>query len=102
MSLHDLILQVRAAMGNDMYGHCASVVPTLGLSWSNLVTTRLMISRTDSFIPGTAEVSKSAQKASRKTVVEYNIRQLEIVFCPWKERKSCRFVVTSKGIEDVE
>lgn len=98
------INQVRAAMDNDdLYGHQGSVVPTLGLSWANLVTTRLMISRTGSYVLGKTEGgSKSAQKGSNKMVVQFNIRKLEVIFCPWLEKKSCHFVVTNKGIEDVE
>lgn len=98
MSIFNFNFQVRAAIDNDLYGHPGSVMPTLGLTWANLVTTRLMISRTESSISGKTEGgSKLAQK-----VVEYAIRQLEVIFCPWMERKSCHFVVTSKGIEDVE
>lgn len=102
MPTHTSTLQVRAAMEHDLYGHPGSVVPTLGLTWSNLVTTRLMISRTGSFVLGKAECSRPTQRSSDKIVVEYYIRQLEVMFCPWMERKSCLFVVTNKGIEDVE
>lgn len=91
-------------MGNhNLYGYSGNVVPTLGLTWANLVTTRLMISRTDSFMPAEQnEGSGIVHKPSSKILVEYNIRQLEVIFCPWLEKKSCCFVVTNKGIEDVE
>ena len=88
---------------NNLCGHSGDVVPTLGLSWANLVTTRLMVSRTHAYVtaePGQA--TTPAQKHSNKMVLKYNIRELEVVFCPWLDRKSCRFVVTNKGIEDVE
>lgn len=103
-----------------LFGSRTNVTPALGLSWANLVTTRLMLSRTDSYVQGChtsplqcqnddtsvqgtdgtdrAESSRCSGKAKRTT--EYNIRTLEVVFCPWLERKSCSFVVTEKGIED--
>ncbi|KAG0712940.1 DNA repair protein XRCC3 [Chionoecetes opilio] len=96
--------QVTSAMGNNnLYGHSGSVVATLGLSWANLVTTRLMLGRTDAYVTGEpAETSIQAQKPASQIAVKYNIRQLEVIFCPWLERKSCQLVVTKKGIEDVE
>ncbi|XP_045117063.1 DNA repair protein XRCC3-like isoform X2 [Portunus trituberculatus] len=98
------INQVTSVIGNNnLYGHSGNVIPTLGLTWANLVTTRLMIGRTDSYVQAEqTEGSKQVNKSSSKTLVEYNVRELEVMFCPWLGRKSCPFVVTSKGIEDVE
>ncbi|XP_063882016.1 DNA repair protein XRCC3-like isoform X1 [Scylla paramamosain] len=98
------INQVTSVIGNNnLYGHSGNVVPTLGLTWANLVTTRLMIGRTDSHVQAEqTEGSRQVKKSSSKTIVEYNVRELEVIFCPWLGKKSCPFVVTSKGIEDVE
>ena len=98
------LLQVTSVIGNNnLYGHSGNVIPTLGLTWANLVTTRLMIGRTDSYMQAEqTEDSRQVNKSSSKTLVEYNIRELEVIFCPWLRKKSCPFVVTSKGIEDVE
>lgn len=94
-----------------LYGTNADMTPALGLSWANLVTTRLMLTRTDSYIKGHqvmpsqphlyADPEQNTSKDVTKRAVEYNIRTLEVIFCPWLGRKSCSFVVTERGIEDV-
>ncbi|XP_042209770.1 DNA repair protein XRCC3-like isoform X1 [Homarus americanus] len=88
------INQVTAAMGKQsLYGLEGNTAPALGLSWANLVTTRLMLTRTHSFV--------RTHKLLPQTTVEFNIRKLEVVFCPWLRRKSFSFIVTEKGIEDI-
>ncbi|XP_064117040.1 DNA repair protein XRCC3-like isoform X1 [Macrobrachium nipponense] len=110
--------QVTTSFGNkqmSLYGLNNQVMPSLGLSWANLVTTRVMLSRTESFITsyaashavegstfskdvaGEGEDAKSGQSRS----VQYRIRTLHIIFCPWLARKSVEFLVTHNGIEDV-
>lgn len=113
------INQVTAAMGKqNLYGRTGNITPALGLSWANLVTTRLMLIRTNSYIKSNKTVlcnknrdkssqwdashtSKSEGNCKTKTAVEYNVRLLEVVFCPWLGQESCSFVVTEKGIEGV-
>nr|XP_045623937.1 DNA repair protein XRCC3-like [Procambarus clarkii]XP_045623945.1 DNA repair protein XRCC3-like [Procambarus clarkii]XP_045623955.1 DNA repair protein XRCC3-like [Procambarus clarkii] len=114
------INQVTATMGKqDLYGLTASITPALGLSWSNLVTTRLMLTRSSSFVNARQILPKDEEdkgsgwdivrfnnslecnEEDAKKAVEYNVRVLEVVFCPWLERKSCSFVVTEKGIENI-
>lgn len=53
------------------------LVPSLGLSWANLVTTRLMMSK----VPGS--------------------RYIEVVFSPHAAPTSVPFMVTERGIEYV-
>ncbi|MPC31200.1 DNA repair protein XRCC3 [Portunus trituberculatus] len=69
------INQVTSVIGNNnLYGHSGNVIPTLGLTWANLVTTRLMIGRTDSYVQAEqTEGSKQVNKSSSKTLVEYNM-----------------------------
>lgn len=63
-------------------------IPCLGLAWSNLVTTRLTISKTNNFLPSTSP--------------PIQIRSAEITFAPGLPRKQAQFIITSKGIENVE
>lgn len=53
------------------------LVPSLGLSWANLVTTRLMMSKTPCS------------------------RYLEVIYSPHTAPKSVPFVVTERGIESI-
>ncbi|KAG7153373.1 DNA repair protein XRCC3-like, partial [Homarus americanus] len=92
--VHHVPDMVTAAMGKQsLYGLEGNTAPALGLSWANLVTTRLMLTRTHSFV--------RTHKLLPQTTVEFNIRKLEVVFCPWLRRKSFSFIVTEKGIEDI-
>lgn len=103
----------------SLYGRTGNVTPALGLSWANLVTTRLMLTRTNSYVRvhKTMPSNKNKDKSSKwggnntsesegdssnrtTTAVECNVRLLEVVFCPWLAQKSRSFVVTEKGIED--
>lgn len=106
-----------------MRGQCGSsttdIIPALGLSWANLVTTRLMLTRTHFYVKRPHMLSHHSQSnifrqsassknsdetnvygdTARKTI-ECNVRTLQVMFCPWLERKSCSFIVTERGIED--
>lgn len=53
------------------------LVPSLGLSWANLVTTRLMMSKT------------------------LHSRCIEVIFSPHVSPSSVPFIVTERGIESV-
>lgn len=108
-------LQVTAAMGAvSLYGMRGDVIPALGLSWANLVTTRLMMTRTPSYCPATHENMQSGNRGSntieadrgstsrKMLATEYNVRLLEVVFCPWLGRESCAFIVCEEGIRGVD
>nr|XP_053652259.1 LOW QUALITY PROTEIN: DNA repair protein XRCC3-like [Cherax quadricarinatus] len=114
------INQVTAVMGKQsVYGLTGSVTPALGLAWANLVTTRLLFTRTNYFVKAikalpvigsknknpswnlsSAEMCKEFDLDSAKRAIEYNVRILEVIFCPWLEKKSCSFVVTERGLEN--
>ncbi|XP_063538907.1 DNA repair protein XRCC3 [Cydia strobilella] len=67
-----------------------SILPCLGLAWSNMVSTRLMLKKTSRTVLKTNE-SSSAQ--------EYlHVRELSVVFAPDLPNKTTEFVITSNGI----
>ncbi|KAK4318518.1 hypothetical protein Pmani_010486 [Petrolisthes manimaculis] len=68
--------QVTAAMGTvSLYGIRGDVTPALGLSWANLITTRLMMTRTASYRPaihGKMQLMHHGPHSSGKNVMEFN------------------------------
>ncbi|XP_047494550.1 DNA repair protein XRCC3-like [Penaeus chinensis] len=103
------INQVAATVqSRNLYDITGDITPALGLSWSNLITTRLLLRRTNftvkaqQAVPPHPKMHSSTDRKSetrRNTAVEYRLRKLEIVFCPWLERKTTTFMVTEKGVE---
>ncbi|VVC91558.1 unnamed protein product [Leptidea sinapis] len=62
------------------------VLPSLGLTWSHMISYRLFVRRT-------------------KIIKEYNdgdycVRDITVIFAPDIANKSCQFIVTTKGIEE--
>lgn len=110
------INQVAASINNkNLYGSNSDVTPALGLAWANLITTRIMLSRTASYITAfqsipviqnkrnVLDVNSRNQHHNKKTLrqVKYRVRTLEVTFCPWLSRKSTSFLVTNNGLEDI-
>lgn len=67
----------------------ANVLPSLGLAWSNMVTTRLMIEKT---------IRQADSKYQKHTSSCY-IRELSTVFSPDLPNDRIEFIITSRGIE---
>ncbi|XP_035449924.2 DNA repair protein XRCC3 [Spodoptera frugiperda] len=76
-----------------------SVLPALGLAWSNMVTTRLMLKKTLNILDG-----KSLGKITNHQIA-YNhetcIRELHVMFAPHLSNMSTQFIVTASGIQDI-
>ncbi|KAK7075165.1 DNA repair protein xrcc3 [Halocaridina rubra] len=113
-SLNDIavvtINQVTASINNkNLYGMNSDVTPALGLSWANLVTTRLILSRCSSYIGAlhfhcSDDKGKVEPHALEKSYrqVKYRLRMLEVLYCPWLPRKSVPFVITTHGLENID
>ncbi|ROT72738.1 putative DNA repair protein XRCC3 [Penaeus vannamei] len=96
------INQVAATVqSRNLYDITGDITPALGLSWSNLITTRLLLRRTNLTIkaqqalPPHPKMHSSTDRKSetrKNTAVEYRLRKLEIVFSPWLERKMATFM----------
>lgn len=76
-----------------------NVLPSLGLAWSNMVTTRLMIKKT------TKIVDALSLPKHKHHLLTYNhtiyVRELIIVFAPDLPKASTEFIITSKGLQSL-
>ncbi|KAL7641634.1 UNVERIFIED_CONTAM: hypothetical protein RMT77_007507 [Armadillidium vulgare] len=99
------INQVTAMFGGNTHGIIDDdLVPALGLSWTNLVTTRIMLRNTSFVLQQNSSEESSKDQIVPKSirVPEIRVRSLDILFCPWLPRKSSPFIVTEEGIKDTE
>lgn len=67
-----------------------NVIPCLGLTWSNLITVRLMLSRSFGHYVGPT-VEQLGQLESPR-------RELKVVFAPHLPNITCPFTVDSSGV----
>ena len=67
------------------------LIPSLGLSWSNHVTTRLMLART----PQTVMIQQDSAQGPLETVV----REMEIVFAPHLPQLTVPYVIDHEGMK---
>lgn len=65
-------------------------VPSLGLAWSNLVTTQLKIRKLNKHITNSS-ISNTP----------ITVRSIEIGFSPELPNNSAQFIISAKGISDV-
>ena len=83
--------------------------PSLGLSWSNCVTTRILVSCTQYLMPP-LEVKGNhytggcgqGQSEGQVAVAAVPLRRLDVVMSPFCARRSCFFVVDQSGIQAVQ
>ncbi|KAJ3164898.1 DNA repair protein xrcc3 [Geranomyces variabilis] len=71
--------------------------PTLGLAWSNMVTTRVRMSRVDRF-PAACSLEQQGKPMDAETASLYVSRKLQVSFAPHLPASSCRYSVTSRGV----
>ncbi|XP_013387995.1 DNA repair protein XRCC3 isoform X2 [Lingula anatina] len=89
--------QVSDVINPSAKSHGKQVTPSLGLTWANLVTTRLMLTRTIYNV--TIERSDTAGKVLDK--YESAVRKLEAVFAPHLQKDCCHFVISSDGVKGI-
>lgn len=77
-----------------------NVLPTLGLAWSNIVSTRLWVQKTNQTIHlcHLPLESKEKLKSTEQSVI---VRKLHIIFSPDLPYSSIKFIITSTGIQTV-
>ncbi|CAL4063014.1 unnamed protein product [Meganyctiphanes norvegica] len=91
------INQVTSALSaHNFFGIEGDIVPALGLSWANLVTTRLMISKTNKCFRVNKRLNGNLDTR------EYRIRKIQVISCPWLSKASCNYLVTEDGVEDLQ
>lgn len=74
-------------------------VPSLGLAWSNLVTTQFKIRKLSKQI--TPNMNNSIQNSTNVTSSPIRIRSFEIGFSPELPNNFAEFIISEKGICDV-
>lgn len=87
--------QVSAVMDDSDCGS-NSVTPCLGLTWSNLITVRLMLSRSSGYNAVTHDVEQVAQLQE-----DCPRRDLKVVFAPHLPNITCSFTVDSSGVHGI-
>lgn len=88
------INQVRASFEDS-----STVLPCLGLAWSNMVTTRLMLKKTLKTFDA-KQLLNTKNKLVTCTHVTF-IRELFAVFAPHIPNTMSQFVITSSGIQSI-
>ena len=92
---------------DSLYGLAkCPVMPALGLSWSNLVTSRFMLFKTykcirPEHLPGNEGMVKKDESLNSINV-EYRIRSFQVLHCPWLARKELYYLISNKGIQDID
>ncbi|XP_046388020.1 DNA repair protein XRCC3 [Ischnura elegans] len=82
--------QVSDAMDNVQGFGLEKKIPALGLSWANMVTTRIMASRSQTYM--------SLEKNGDGRTL---IRELEVIFSPELPPSKCQFAVLQSGVEGI-
>ncbi|XP_077179904.1 DNA repair protein XRCC3 isoform X2 [Paroedura picta] len=89
------INQVTDMMGEGPYGDCSNpcstgkrVVPALGITWSNQLLMRLMVSRTGRQVQAAGEVSYGS-----------TLRTMRVIFAPHLPQSACYYTVNSEGVK---
>lgn len=67
-------------------------VPCLGLAWSNLITTRIILKKCDHI------TSSSSTRPSNSL----GVRRFEVIFSPELECATAEFIITENSISDVQ
>jgi len=94
---------------SDVFGSGSSSAsdrktPALGIVWSNLVTVRLMLHRTNERVTvahhllGEPRLEETQAVTGRKTY-EASVRLLESVFAPHLPNAICRYIICEDGVQ---
>ena len=70
------------------------VMPALGICWANLVTSRLMLSRTDQSM-----TVRQRDDTGHVSCVDVNIRNMEVMFAPHLPNTLCRYIIDQDGVK---
>ncbi|XP_072125997.1 DNA repair protein XRCC3 [Mobula birostris] len=73
------------------------VLPTLGLTWSNQLLMRLMVSRTQNYIEGKLP-DGSVCDSNTGTV----LRRMEIIFAPHLPQTFCNYIINKEGVRGMK
>ena len=82
----------------------SDMMPALGLTWSNIVKTRLMLSRTPYRLPPTDDRNGCHGDGTSRDELkaEISVRQMEILFAPHLAKDVCYYIVDSDGVKGLD
>ncbi|CAH1792516.1 unnamed protein product [Owenia fusiformis] len=83
--------------GYTTNGAIKKTLPALGLTWSNLVTTRIVLSRT----PHTLTVGHSDNSGDCIEKYETPVRAMEIIFDSHLPNNVCHYVIDQEGVKGI-
>jgi len=79
----------------------SKVIPTLGLTWSNCVNTRIMIGKTNKkIIPPPLQINDGPDMKKHK-VNEVTLRKMHIILASHLPNSSCSFIVEEDGVRGI-
>ncbi|XP_065660651.1 DNA repair protein XRCC3 isoform X2 [Hydra vulgaris] len=79
----------------DAFGS-KKVVPALGLTWSYMVSTRILLSRTDL----TCTMFQNNQAGKEQKSCDSVVRSLKVLHAPHLPQVICHFIVDEEGVKD--
>ena len=71
------------------------VIPALGISWANLVTSRLMLSKTYQSV----QMHQKDQDGKVVRTFDATVRKLEVGFAPHLPKAECYYVIDQAGVK---
>lgn len=77
-----------------------NVLPTLGLAWSNMVSTRLCLKKTNQIIH-ISLLPLEVQEKFTSTAQSAVVRKLSVIFSPDLSNSSVKFIISSTGIQSI-
>ena len=98
-------LQVTANMKASLDPTESESMPALGLTWSNIVKTRLMLSRTPYRLPPSDtmdDARKQDGECKHELKAEIPVRQIEILFAPHLPKEVCYYIVDADGVKGLQ
>ncbi|XP_041468263.1 DNA repair protein XRCC3-like [Lytechinus variegatus] len=102
--------QVTANMKASLDPTESDMMPALGLTWSNIVKVRLMLSRTPYRLPPSDATNKRTNRTpvngecshESELKAEVPVRQIEILFAPHLPKDVCYYIVDADGVKGLQ
>ena len=76
----------------------SSVIPALGLTWANMVTSRFMLKRSAYMV----EVEQRNSRGEALGKIQSVVRSAEVVFAPHLPNACVQFYIDQEGVKGLE
>ena len=88
---------INSSNGSNILNERRNIIPALGISWANLVTSRLMFQRTNHHIQ-----LQQKDKSGKILTIEANVRRLEILFAPHLANAYTFYTIDNEGVKALQ